>query len=157
MFEYKLVFTVSRKINLVMEKSPLNSSVPTGDKKEDGEILADALSSVVNRINDTYSRLAKLERQLNLHPRSAQEYSESLKQYDQMLQTLLAITHTAEQSKVPSLQHQVNHPVNSHQPHAGQFALGLVVCHQAIGCSFFNSQKALRMGIVYCARVKLYN
>eukprot|EP01127_Copromyxa_protea_P010483 TRINITY_DN254_c0_g2_i1.p1 TRINITY_DN254_c0_g2~~TRINITY_DN254_c0_g2_i1.p1 ORF type:complete len:385 (-),score=88.01 TRINITY_DN254_c0_g2_i1:64-1218(-) len=84
----------------------MDTKSPSQEKKEDGEILVDALSSVVNRINETYSRLAKLEKQLNLHPRSTQEYSDTVKHYDQMLPTLLTLLHAAEQSKVFPLQQQ---------------------------------------------------
>lgn len=89
-----------------MEKSGSVASLPN-DKREDGEILTDALSSVISRLNDAYSRLHKLEHQMNLHPRSEQLHPEEVCRYDQTLPTVLTILRAVQQQKNSALEQQV--------------------------------------------------
>lgn len=83
------------------------SATTSTDKKDDREILAEAIASVVNRINESFSRLAKVERQLNLHPRNVQDYPDTVKQFDMLFPTVLNLLNAAKQSKVKQILYQV--------------------------------------------------
>ena len=92
-----------------MEPVKTPSIIPStsGDKKDDREILADAIASVVNRINESFARLSKVEKQLNLHPRNVQDYPDAVKQYDILFPTLLSLLNAAKQTKAKQVIHQV--------------------------------------------------
>lgn len=95
-----------------MEPAKTGSIIPTssGDKKDDREILADAIASVVSRINESFARLSKVEKQLNLHPRNVQDYPDTVKQYDVLFPTLSNLLNAAKQTKVKQIGHQVRTP-----------------------------------------------
>lgn len=90
--------------------APANTSIPvtsTTEKKDDREILAEAIASVVNRINESFSRLTKVEKQLNLHPRNVQDYPDSVKQFDILFPSLATLLNVAKQTKLKLVLYQV--------------------------------------------------